>query len=171
MILILHCIVLFYCTYSTVSASLRFALPGFTSLRSASPVILNIKIPSSARNDGIPILLILRCRCVLLVELLDTSICAGSLLLTCIELMALRADLDTDLRYGGSHRKSIAAMACNLCLIVLWLNICFHLFCPFLRRRFPTSGFKSYRYICPSYKTSDVNIIIQQDKIQVFNKI
>ena len=65
---------------------------------------------------------------VLLVELLDTSVSTCSLLLACVELMALGAHLDLDLRKCGSYRESVAAMACYCCLMILRMDICFHFF-------------------------------------------
>ena len=65
---------------------------------------------------------------VLLVELLDTSVSAGCLLLSRIEGMALRAYFNLDLRYSGAYCKRIAAMTCHCRLMILRMDICFHFF-------------------------------------------
>ena len=54
-----------------------------------------------------------------LLELIDTSACVYELLLTCVERVALRADINTEAALRGSCLESLAASALygdNLCL-------------------------------------------------------
>lgn len=68
---------------------------------------------------------------VLLVELVNTTTSLRLLLLTCIERMALGADLNVEFLLRRTRLKRIAAVACYRCLIVLGMNTVshhFHLF-------------------------------------------
>ena len=75
--------------------------------------------------------LCLRLNAVFLVELIDTTACRSSFLLTGVERMALRANLYVDLFLGGTGNELVAAVAGNLSLIISWMDSFshdFHLF-------------------------------------------
>lgn len=84
----------------------------------------DFKVKRTAGQSPVPTVpvTLLLCCCVFPVELLDTSVSTGSLLLSCIELMALRADLDLDLLFCGADGKGISAVACHLCLKILRMD-------------------------------------------------
>ena len=68
---------------------------------------------------------------VLLIEALDTTTSRSGSLLTGVERMALGACFNMDLRLGRTGYESVTAVAGNLALIVLRLNLfihCNHLF-------------------------------------------
>ena len=65
---------------------------------------------------------------ILTIELLNTSLSGSLLLLASIEGMALRADLNVNLRLCRTCHEFVPAGAGNLCLIVLRLNVFSHLF-------------------------------------------
>src|SRR5699024_1553327 len=69
---------------------------------------------------------ILLCNAVLTVELVDTSTCCSSLLLSCIERMTLRTNFYVDFWFSRSCYKFITTVAYNLCLVILWMDTFFH---------------------------------------------
>ena len=65
---------------------------------------------------------------VFLVELLDTSTCLVSLLLSGVEWMALRTNFNVDFRLGRSCNKCVTTVAGYGCLIVIWMDSFSHNF-------------------------------------------
>ena len=68
---------------------------------------------------------------ILLVELLNTSTSLVSFLLSSIEWMALRANFYVDFWLCRSCNKCVSTVACNSCLIIIWMDSFshdFHLF-------------------------------------------
>lgn len=65
-------------------------------------------------------------KAVLTIECIDTSASSRSLLLASIVWMTLGADFYVNLRLGGTGNELITAVASNLSLIVLGLNILLH---------------------------------------------
>ena len=63
----------------------------------------------------------------LLVELIDLTLQAGCLLLTSVEWVASRANLDVDLRLCGASYECVTAVAGNGSLIILWMDSFLHL--------------------------------------------
>lgn len=59
---------------------------------------------------------------IFLIELLNTSTSLVSFLLTCVEWMAFRTDLNVDLFLGRTCYESISAVAGNSCLMVFWMD-------------------------------------------------
>ena len=72
------------------------------------------------------VLQLLLTKTILSVELIDTAASLSSLLLACIERMALGADLDVDLFPCGTGGKSIAAVAGYVGLIVIRMDALSH---------------------------------------------
>ena len=64
---------------------------------------------------------------VFLVELLNTSIGSGCLLLAGVERMALGTNFNVNLRLGRACHESIPAVTCHGCLIVLRMDSFLHL--------------------------------------------
>ena len=68
---------------------------------------------------------------ILLIKLINTSVCSGRFLLSCVEWMAFGTDLNVDALLRGACNKCIATVACNICLMVIWMDSFshdFHLF-------------------------------------------
>ncbi len=63
---------------------------------------------------------------ILPVKLIDTSARLGSLLLSGIERMALRTDFNVDILLGRTGNEGISAVACHSCLLIIWMDSCFH---------------------------------------------
>ena len=82
---------------------------------------LKKRVEAHSLNPPCLILLVLA-KTVLSVELIDTAAYLSCLLLTSVELMAGRADLNVDLRLRGTGRKCIPAVAGNLSLIILRMD-------------------------------------------------
>lgn len=85
---------------------------------------------------------------VLAVELINTSAGSCSLLLSCVERMALGANLHVDVLLCRTCYELVAAVADNLCLIISWMDSFLHdfhlffLFCELLTflGRFPVNA-------------------------------
>ena len=67
---------------------------------------------------------------ILPVELINTPTCLGSLLLTCVERMALGANFNVNVLLRRTGHKCIAAVAGHSCLIILWMDTFSHDFTP-----------------------------------------
>ena len=63
---------------------------------------------------------------VLAVELVNTSASSCSLLLSCVERMALGANLHVDVLLCRTCYELVAAVADNLCLIISWMDSFLH---------------------------------------------
>ena len=63
---------------------------------------------------------------VLAVELINTSAGSCSLLLSCVERMALGANLHVDVLLCRTCYELVAAVADNLCLIISWMDSFLH---------------------------------------------
>ncbi len=63
-----------------------------------------------------------------LLELIDTSACIYELLLTCVERVALRADINTEAALRGSCLESLAASALYCDNLSLRMDSFFHVF-------------------------------------------
>ena len=63
-----------------------------------------------------------------LLELIDTSACIYELLLTCVERVALRADINTEAALRGSCLESLAASALYRDNLSLRMDSFFHVF-------------------------------------------
>ncbi len=61
-----------------------------------------------------------------LVELINTSACINKLLLTCVERVALRADINTELRLRGKSLECLTASTLNSYKLCLRMNSIFH---------------------------------------------
>jgi hypothetical protein len=70
--------------------------------------------------------MILLLKTVFLIELINTTIGSGSLLLAGVEGVALGAHLYVDLRLGGTGHERVTAVAGNGRLIVLGMDTFFH---------------------------------------------
>src|SRR5215210_6751565 len=74
-----------------------------------------------------------RARCTA-AEALDAPAGVHELLTARVEGMAVRADLDMQLRLGGAGPELVAARAADVCGAVLGVNVCLHCSCESSRR-------------------------------------
>jgi len=63
---------------------------------------------------------------VFLVELIDTTACLGSLLLTRVKRMALGAYLNVDILFRGTGLKSVSAVADYGSFVIIRMDIFLH---------------------------------------------
>jgi len=64
---------------------------------------------------------------ILTIELVNTSASLDGLLLSGIERMALRTNLNMDIFLGGTSHELVPAVTYNLCLIILWMDSLTHI--------------------------------------------
>ena len=58
----------------------------------------------------------------LLIELINSTLCGSSLLVSGVERMALGTDFHVNLRLGRTGYKGVPAVAGYRCLIIAWMN-------------------------------------------------
>ena len=90
---------------------------------------------------------------VFLVELLDTSTCLVSLLLSGVEWMALRTNFNVDFRLGRSCNECVTTVAGYGCLIVIWMDSFSHNFTSSMSYRFKICYITLYPYTRSVYGT------------------
>lgn len=77
-------------------------------------------------NLSLTLYVVLFVQAVFLIELINTSASLCSLLLSGVERMAFGTDFYMDILFCRTGYKSVSTVASYCCLLVIWMDSCFH---------------------------------------------